>query len=69
MPYLLVELHFSFIGFQTAIFLANETDNPQKVFLCCVWFYLIACFVYVLVQISFNLSLPNEFISAGWAEY
>lgn len=59
---------FSFIGFQTAIFLANETDNPQKSVPFAVFgSILIACFVYVLVQISFNLSLPNEFISAGWA--
>lgn len=59
---------FSFIGFQTAIFLANETDNPQKNVPFAVFgSILIACFVYVLIQISFNLSLPNEYISSGWA--
>lgn len=59
---------FSFIGFQTAIFLANETDNPQKNVPFAVFgSILIACFVYVLIQISFNLSLPNEYIANGWA--
>ena len=59
---------FSFIGFQTAIFLANETENPQKNVPYAVFgSILIACVIYLLVQISFNLSIPSEYLKGGWA--
>lgn len=58
---------FSFIGFQTAIFLANETVNPQKNVPFAVFGSIfIACIIYVLLQITFNLSIPSQYLSNGW---
>ncbi|WP_186646027.1 APC family permease [Fluviispira vulneris] len=60
---------FSFIGFQTAIFLAKETDNPQKNIPIAVFGSIfIAIVVYLLIQIGFNLSIPSENLSNGWSQ-
>ncbi|APJ03593.1 APC family permease [Silvanigrella aquatica] len=59
---------FSFIGFQTAIFLANESENPQKNVPFAVFGSIfIACVIYILIQITFNLSVPSEYLKDGWA--
>ncbi len=58
----------SFFGFQSAIFLAGETKNPQKslplalfgsLFICCV--------LYTLLQLGFILSINPEALTNGWA--
>ncbi|WP_338637695.1 APC family permease [Spirobacillus cienkowskii] len=60
---------FSFIGFQTVIFLANETENPQKSIPRAIFGSIfIALIIYVMVQLSFNLSVPNTYLNDGWSQ-
>ncbi|KAB8031075.1 APC family permease [Fluviispira multicolorata] len=60
---------FSFIGFQTAIFLAKETDNPQKNIPIAVFGSIfIAIIIYLLIQIGFNLSIPSDNLNNGWSQ-
>jgi amino acid transporter len=58
---------FSFFGFQTAIFLAGETKNPQKAIPFALFGSILACMIlYIALQLGFILALEPATLSGGW---
>ena len=59
---------FAFNGFQHAIMLSAETKNPQRSIPRAIAFSIIAVLMlYLILQISFLLVLPPEFLTNGWS--
>lgn len=58
---------FSFFGFQTAIFLAGEAENPQKSIPFALFGSILASMaLYVILQIGFILAVEPASIANGW---
>jgi amino acid transporter len=58
---------FSFNGFQIAILMASETKNPQKsIPRAIIGSILIGILLYAMLQFSFLLAIPKQFIAHGW---
>lgn len=57
----------SFFGFQTAIFLAGEAQNPQKSIPYALFGSLLACtLLYSVLQLGFILSVDPASLEQGW---
>lgn len=58
---------FSFIGYSTAIQLAEEAKNPAKAIPIAIIGSISFCIIlYTLLQVAFILALKPEFIANGW---
>ena len=59
---------FAFLGFQTGLMLAGEAKKPQRDIPFAVLGSIILAFIlYFLLQFSFIASIPEQYISQGWA--
>jgi amino acid transporter len=60
---------FSYIGYSSAIQLAEEAKNPQRAIPFAIIGSLSICIVlYVLLQLSFVAALPSSAFAHGWAQ-
>ena len=58
---------FSFIGYSSAIQLAEETKNPQRAIPLAIIGSLVLCIIlYALLQIAFIAALQPEYLQNGW---
>ncbi len=58
---------FAFTGFQNGLVLAGEVKNPQRnIPLSILGSVLIGFCLYFMLQLSFIIALPAEYISQGW---
>ena len=59
---------FCLLGFRTAVDLAGEVRNPQRnVPLAMALGLGISLLIYLVLQLSFLVSVPPDLLSAGWA--
>jgi amino acid transporter len=59
---------FSYLGFRSAVELAGEAKNPQKIVpLAVVGSIIITAIIYVALQIAFIGGLPLDALANGWA--
>lgn len=60
---------FSLLGFRTAADLAGEVRNPQRNVPLAIAFGLgISLLIYLLLQLSFLLSVPPSLLTGGWSQ-
>lgn len=60
---------FAFAGFQNGLMLAGEVKNPQKdIPIAILGSIVIAFLLYFLLQWSFIISVPKEYLHAGWSK-
>ena len=60
---------FAFGGFQSGIILAGETKNPQKnIPLATLSALVIVTVLYILIQLSFIVAVPNHLLADGWRQ-
>ncbi|APJ03711.1 APC family permease [Silvanigrella aquatica] len=59
---------FSFNGFQIGIMMAAETKDPQKnIPKAIIGSVLLGALLYILLQVSFLLAVPEESLKNGWS--
>lgn len=60
---------FAFGGFQSGIILAGETKNPQRnIPLATISALIIVTVLYILIQLSFIVAVPNHLLNDGWRQ-
>lgn len=58
---------FAFTGFQNGLMLAGEVKNPQRnIPIAILGAVFIGFILYFLLQLSFLVAVPQEFLTAGW---
>lgn len=58
---------FAFTGFQNGLMLAGEVKNPQKnIPIAILGAVLIGFVLYFMLQLSFLMAVPAEYLKAGW---
>lgn len=58
---------FAFTGFQNGLMLAGEVDNPQKnIPIAILGAVLIGFLLYFMLQLSFLVAIPKEYLVHGW---
>ena len=59
---------FAFAGFQNGLMLAGEVKNPQRNLPIAILGAILVGFVfYFMLQLSFIVAIPHNFLSKGWA--
>lgn len=60
---------FAFLGFQTGLMLAGEAKRPQRDVPVAVLGSIVLAFaLYFLLQLSFIVAIPDQYLTNGWAQ-
>lgn len=58
---------FAFTGFQNGLMLAGEVKNPQRTIpIAILGAVLIGFILYFLLQLSFIIAMPQQYLAGGW---